>query len=144
MSTTSNKPNLFQSMGLGGCSACFAVNFTHRKCNAMACIFVSYPCLWSRLSPGSRIIDVIISTLTNPDGIGSICTIFSFVFGIINFLISKAIETVKTRMQVSGLGVGETASSLYVKEGFASFWKGLGFAWGREIFYTSIKLGGKS
>jgi hypothetical protein len=81
MSVTLNKPNLFQSMALGGCSACFAVNFTH------------------------------------------------------------PIETVKTRMQVSGLGVGETASSLYVKEGVASFWKGLGFAWGREIFYTSIKLG---
>ena len=31
MSVSSNKPNLFQSMGLGGCSACFAVNFTHRK-----------------------------------------------------------------------------------------------------------------
>jgi len=81
MSVASNKPNLFQSMGLGGCSACFAVNFTH------------------------------------------------------------PIETVKTRMQVSGLGVGHTASSLYANEGVASFWKGLGFAWGREIFYTSIKLG---
>jgi hypothetical protein len=46
-------------------------------------------------------------------------------------------------MQVSGLGVGQTASSLYVNEGIASFWKGLGFAWGREIFYTSIKLGGE-
>jgi len=68
-------------MALGGCSACFAVNFTH------------------------------------------------------------PIETVKTRMQVSGLGVGQTASSLYANEGVASFWKGLGFAWGREIFYTSIKLG---
>jgi len=68
-------------MGLGGISACFAVNFTH------------------------------------------------------------PIETVKTRMQVSGLGAGETASSLYAKEGVASFWKGLTFAWGREIFYTSIKLG---
>jgi len=81
MSAELKKPNLFQSMGLGGCSACFAVNFTH------------------------------------------------------------PIETVKTRMQVSGLSVGETASSLYVNEGFASFYKGLGFAWGREIFYTSIKLG---
>uniref|UniRef100_A0A7S0XQS4 Mitochondrial carrier protein n=1 Tax=Pseudo-nitzschia delicatissima TaxID=44447 RepID=A0A7S0XQS4_9STRA len=81
MSVTANKPNLFQSMALGGCSACFAVNFTH------------------------------------------------------------PIETVKTRMQVSGLGVGQTASSLYANEGVASFWKGLGFAWGREIFYTSIKLG---
>ena len=46
-------------------------------------------------------------------------------------------------MQVSGLGVGQTASSLYANEGVASFWKGLGFAWGREIFYTSIKLGGE-
>lgn len=45
-------------------------------------------------------------------------------------------------MQVSGLGVGQTASSLYANEGVTAFWKGLGFAWGREIFYTSIKLGG--
>jgi hypothetical protein len=61
-----------------------------------------------------------------------------------NIFVMQAIETVKTRMQVSGLGVGETASSLYAKEGVASFWKGLTFAWGREIFYTSIKLGGES
>ena len=46
-------------------------------------------------------------------------------------------------MQVSGLGVGQTASSLYANEGVAAFWKGLAFAWGREIFYTSIKLGGE-
>ena len=59
-------------------------------------------------------------------------------------MVSAAIETVKTRMQVSGLGVGQTASTLYANEGVAAFWKGLGFAWGREIFYTSIKLGGES
>ena len=59
----------------------------------------------------------------------------------VNF--THPIETVKTRMQVSGLGIGTTASSLYTKEGVGAFWKGLGFAWGREIFYTSIKLGGK-
>mmetsp|Transcript_22190 Transcript_22190/g.46698 ORF Transcript_22190/g.46698 Transcript_22190/m.46698 type:complete len:284 (+) Transcript_22190:261-1112(+) len=81
MSTQPKKANLFQSMALGGCSACFAVNFTH------------------------------------------------------------PIETVKTRMQVSGLGISQTTNSLYANEGLAAFWKGLGFAWGREIFYTSIKLG---
>jgi hypothetical protein len=46
-------------------------------------------------------------------------------------------------MQVSGLGISPTVSSLYANEGVAAFWKGLPFAWGREIFYTSIKLGGK-
>lgn len=55
----------------------------------------------------------------------------------------EAIETVKTRMQVSGGGISSTVSSLYANEGVVAFWKGLGFAWGREIFYTSIKLGGK-
>lgn len=57
----------------------------------------------------------------------------------VNF--THPIETVKTRMQVSGLGISPTVSSLYTKEGVGAFWKGLGFAWGREIFYTSIKLG---
>jgi hypothetical protein len=75
-----SKPGLFQSMGLGGCSAMFAVNFTH------------------------------------------------------------PIETVKTRMQVSGNGLGVTVSST-AKEGISAFWKGIVFAYGREISYTSIKLG---
>jgi hypothetical protein len=57
----------------------------------------------------------------------------------VNF--THPIETVKTRMQVSGLGISPTVSSLYANEGVAAFWKGLPFAWGREIFYTSIKLG---
>lgn len=57
----------------------------------------------------------------------------------VNF--THPIETVKTRMQVSGLGITPTVSGLYTKEGVGGFYKGLGFAWGREIFYTSIKLG---
>lgn len=56
----------------------------------------------------------------------------------VNF--THPIETVKTRMQVSGLGISTTVSEV-AKEGIPSFWKGLGFAWGREISYTSIKLG---
>jgi hypothetical protein len=40
-------------------------------------------------------------------------------------------------------GIGPTASELYTKEGVAAFWKGIFFAYGREISYTSIKLGGK-
>ena len=51
-------------------------------------------------------------------------------------------ETVKTRMQVSGLGIGQTVSTLYKNEGIGAFWKGILFAYGREISYTSIKLGG--
>ena len=45
-------------------------------------------------------------------------------------------------MQVSGLGIGETVSTLYKNEGIGAFWKGILFAYGREISYTSIKLGG--
>lgn len=59
----------------------------------------------------------------------------------VNF--THPIETVKTRMQVSGRGIGETVSGLYAKEGIGAFWKGIVFAWGREISYTSIKLGGE-
>ena len=57
----------------------------------------------------------------------------------VNF--THPIETVKTRMQVSGLGIGPTVSALYTNEGVAAFWKGIAFAYGREISYTSIKLG---
>jgi Mitochondrial carrier protein len=44
-------------------------------------------------------------------------------------------------MQVSGLGIGTTVSSLVKTEGIPAFWKGLFFAYGRELSYTSIKLG---
>lgn len=53
----------------------------------------------------------------------------------------RAQETVKTRMQVSGAGIGSTVSGIYTKEGIAAFWKGIVFAYGRELSYTSIKLG---
>jgi Mitochondrial carrier protein len=44
-------------------------------------------------------------------------------------------------MQVSGLGIGTTVSSLYKAEGYVAFWNGLFFAYGRELSYTSVKLG---
>lgn len=44
-------------------------------------------------------------------------------------------------MQVSGLGIVETVGSLIKTEGIPSFWKGVVFAYGRELSYTSIKLG---
>jgi hypothetical protein len=50
-------------------------------------------------------------------------------------------ETVKTRMQVTGLGVTTTFTSLIKTEGVTALWKGLPFAFGRELSYTSIKLG---
>lgn len=81
MTSSPPKASLLQSMGLGGMSAVFAVNFTH------------------------------------------------------------PIETVKTRMQVSGLGIGVTVKEILGKEGVAAMWKGLPFAYGREMSYTSIKLG---
>jgi len=57
----------------------------------------------------------------------------------VNF--THPIETVKTRMQVSGLGVGKTCSDLMAKEGVTAFWKGIPFGYGRELSYTSVKLG---
>ena len=44
-------------------------------------------------------------------------------------------------MQVSGGGIGSTVSGIAKSEGIAAFWKGLFFAYGRELSYTSIKLG---
>ena len=44
-------------------------------------------------------------------------------------------------MQVSGAGIGQTISSLLGTEGVTAFWKGILFAYGRELSYTSIKLG---
>lgn len=44
-------------------------------------------------------------------------------------------------MQVTGLGISSTVSSLVKAEGIPAFWKGLFFAYGREASYTSIKLG---
>jgi hypothetical protein len=50
-------------------------------------------------------------------------------------------ETVKTRIQVSGAPVGETISATFAEGGIRPFYKGLLFAFGREMSYTSIKLG---
>ena len=50
-------------------------------------------------------------------------------------------QVVKVRMQVSGGGIGTTVSGIFKSEGITSFWKGLPFAYGREISYTSVKLG---
>jgi len=44
-------------------------------------------------------------------------------------------------MQVSGNGIGQTVSAVLKTEGIPAFWKGLPFAYGRELSYTSIKLG---
>ncbi|KAL7578135.1 hypothetical protein ACA910_012581 [Epithemia clementina (nom. ined.)] len=57
----------------------------------------------------------------------------------VNF--THPIETVKTRMQVSGGGLGSTISGIASNEGIAAFWKGIPFAYGRELSYTTIKLG---
>lgn len=57
----------------------------------------------------------------------------------VNF--THPIETVKTRMQVTGIGLVPTVTSLVKTEGIPAFWKGIAFAWGREGSYASIKLG---
>jgi hypothetical protein len=57
----------------------------------------------------------------------------------VNF--THPIELVKTRMQVSGAGIGETVAGVMKNGGVGAFWKGLPFGWGRELSYTSIKLG---
>ncbi|KAL3758382.1 hypothetical protein ACHAWU_005052 [Discostella pseudostelligera] len=57
----------------------------------------------------------------------------------VNF--THPIELVKTRMQASGGTIGGTISGVMKNEGVLSFWKGLPFAYGRELSYTSVKLG---
>lgn len=57
----------------------------------------------------------------------------------VNF--THPIELVKTRMQASGGTIGGTISAVMKNEGVLSFWKGLPFAYGRELSYTSVKLG---
>lgn len=57
----------------------------------------------------------------------------------VNF--THPIELVKTRMQVSGSGLGHVVSTTFRNEGGAAFWKGIVWAWGREASYASIKLG---
>ena len=52
------------------------------------------------------------------------------------------VETVKTRLQVSGEGLGLVVRNTLKNEGVGSFWKGIVWAWGREGSYASIKLGG--
>ena len=58
----------------------------------------------------------------------------------VNF--THPIELVKTRMQVTGGGLGGTIGSLLKNEGALALWKGIPAAWGREASYASIKLGG--
>lgn len=57
----------------------------------------------------------------------------------VNF--THPIELVKTRMQVSGGSIGATCSSVAADGGVLAFWNGLPFAYGREMSYTSVKLG---
>mmetsp|Transcript_1978 Transcript_1978/g.3360 ORF Transcript_1978/g.3360 Transcript_1978/m.3360 type:complete len:284 (+) Transcript_1978:109-960(+) len=57
----------------------------------------------------------------------------------VNF--THPIELVKTRMQASGGGIGSTVAGVMKNGGVPAFWKGLPFGWGRELSYTSVKLG---
>ena len=74
------------------------------------------------------------ASLLQSMGLGGTAAMFA-----VNF--THPIETVKTRMQVSGAGIRPTVSALLAGEGVLAFWKGLPFAYGRELSYTSIKLG---
>jgi hypothetical protein len=73
-------------------------------------------------------------TLIESIGLGGVACVFT-----VNF--THPIETVKTRMQVTGNGLGQVFSSTLKNEGVGSFWKGIVWAWGREGSYASIKLG---
>eukprot|EP00579_Thalassiosira_antarctica_P007354 CAMPEP_0201882594 /NCGR_PEP_ID=MMETSP0902-20130614/14296_1 /ASSEMBLY_ACC=CAM_ASM_000551 /TAXON_ID=420261 /ORGANISM="Thalassiosira antarctica, Strain CCMP982" /LENGTH=282 /DNA_ID=CAMNT_0048411167 /DNA_START=57 /DNA_END=905 /DNA_ORIENTATION=- len=57
----------------------------------------------------------------------------------VNF--THPIELVKTRMQASGGSIGATAAGVMKEGGVTAFYKGLPFAYGRELSYTSVKLG---
>jgi hypothetical protein len=74
-------------------------------------------------------------TLLESIALGGASCIFT-----VNF--THPIETVKTRMQVTGDGLGVIVRNTLRNEGVASFWKGIVWAWGREGSYASIKLGG--
>jgi len=67
-------------------------------------------------------------------GLGGAACIFT-----VNF--THPIELVKTRMQVTGNGLGHVISGTFRNEGVGAFWKGIVWAWGREGSYASIKLG---
>ena len=58
----------------------------------------------------------------------------------VNF--THPLETVKTRMQVSGGSIVTTFSGILRNEGALALWKGIQPAWGRESVYASIKIGG--
>ena len=73
-------------------------------------------------------------TLVESIALGGASCVFT-----VNF--THPIELVKTRMQASGGTIGGTISGVVKNEGIASFWKGLPFGWGRELSYTSVKLG---
>lgn len=57
----------------------------------------------------------------------------------VNF--THPIETIKTRMQVNSGGCVGIVQSLLRTEGVMALWKGIPFAYARELSYTSIKLG---
>jgi len=57
----------------------------------------------------------------------------------VNF--THPIELVKTRMQVSGESIGATCAGVMRNGGVTAFYKGIPFAYGRELSYTSVKLG---
>jgi hypothetical protein len=57
----------------------------------------------------------------------------------VNFI--HPIELVKTRIQLTGLGITATAGDLVKKEGYRGFAKGIQAAWYREGTYTAIKMG---
>jgi len=44
-------------------------------------------------------------------------------------------------MQVSGAAIGPTVAEVMQAGGIKSFWKGIPFGYGRELSYTSVKLG---
>jgi hypothetical protein len=44
-------------------------------------------------------------------------------------------------MQVSGLGIGTTVSGIFKGEGVGAFYKGLPFAYGRELSYSKSSIG---
>jgi hypothetical protein len=73
-------------------------------------------------------------TLIQSIALGGVSCIFT-----VNF--THPIETVKTRMQVTGDGLGAIVANTMKNEGPSGFYKGIVWAWGREGSYASIKLG---
>ena len=101
--TEAPKASLFQSMALGGLAASFAVNFTH-PIVSLCRVYEEYTCFYSVDFPvATRMAD------RASDLLKVHCYYANRAVSCAHGPSLHLQETVKTRMQVSGLGIAATA-----------------------------------